>query len=210
MILIKILFILLAYILGSIPFGYIIGRLKGIDISKQGSGNIGATNVGRLLGKKYAILVFTLDAIKGALLVILFRFNIINNEYVVLSPILYGFIAALGHSYSIFLKFKGGKAVSTSLGMILGYSPISVVVVLTTFLIIKKASGLVSLGSLISASVAFIVLLIFTIIGKDPTTGLPVDYISLIIGLLTVGLIFLKHRANIKRLVNHEETKSHY
>ena len=210
MILIKILFILLAYILGSIPFGYLIGIIKGIDISKQGSGNIGATNVGRLLGKKYAILVLTLDALKGALLVALFRFNIINNEYVVLSPILYGFIAALGHSYSIFLKFKGGKAVSTSLGMMLGYSPISVVVILTTFLIVKKVSSLVSLGSLISASVAFIVLLVFTIIGKDPTTGLPVDYISLIIGLLTVGLIFLKHRANIKRLVNHEETKSHY
>lgn len=210
MILIKILFILLAYILGSIPFGYIIGIIKGIDISKQGSGNIGATNVGRLLGKKYAILVFTLDALKGAILVALFRFNIINNEYMVLSPLLYGFIAALGHSYSIFLKFKGGKAVSTSLGMILGYSPISVVVILATFLIVKKVSSLVSLGSLISASVAFIVLLVFTIIGKDPTTNLPVDYISLIIGSLTVGLIFLKHRTNIKRLVNHEETKSHY
>lgn len=210
MIFIKILFILLAYILGSIPFGYIIGKIKGIDISKEGSGNIGATNVGRLLGKKYAILVLTLDAIKGATLVALFRFNIISNEYVVLSPILYGFIAAVGHSYSIFLKFKGGKAVSTSLGMMLGYSPISVVVILATFLIVKKVSSLVSLGSLISASVAFVVLLVFTIIGKDPTTNLPVDYISLIIGLLTVGLIFLKHRANIKRLVNHEETKSHY
>lgn len=210
MILIKILFILLAYILGSIPFGYLVGIIKGIDISKQGSGNIGATNVGRILGKKYAILVFILDAIKGALLVVLFRFNIINNEYVVLSPILYGFISALGHSYSIFLKFKGGKAVSTSLGMMLGYSPISVVIILTAFLIVKKVSGLVSLGSLISASIAFVVLLVFTIIGKDPTTGLVVDYISLIIGLLTVALIFLKHKSNIKRLVNHEETKSHY
>ncbi len=210
MIAIQILFILLAYILGSIPFGYIVGKLKGIDISKEGSKNIGATNVGRLLGKKYAILVFTLDTLKGAILVILFRFKIINNDYLVLSPILYGFIAAIGHSYSIFFKFKGGKAVSTSLGMMLGYSPISVLAILLTFFIVKKVCGLVSLGSLISAIVAFIVLLVFAIIGKDPTLNLPVDYISLIIALLTVVLIFVKHKANIQRIVHHEEQKSHY
>lgn len=213
MVFFQLLFLFLAYFIGSIPFGYIIGKIKGVDITNKGSGNIGATNVGRLLGKKYAILTYSLDLIKGALFVVLFRYKIINPQYMVLSPMLYGFLAALGHSYSIFMNFKGGKAVSTSCGMILGYSPFTFIIILIVFLIVKMTTKLVSLGSIISTIAAVICILIFTIIGHDPTMNklyYTVDWESFIITCLTASLIFLKHSDNIKRLLKGEETKSNY
>ena len=213
MVFLQVFFIILAYIIGSIPFGFILGKLKGIDIRTQGSGNIGATNVGRLLGKKYAVLVYALDLLKGACLVALFRFKIIDPQYMVLSPMLYGFLAALGHSYSCFMNFKGGKAVSTSCGMILGYSPITFVVIIIAFLIIKKLTKLVSLGSLISTFIAVLCIFIFAIIGKDPT--LPkfyytVDWESFVVAFMTGSLIYIKHADNIKRLIKGEERISNY
>jgi len=210
---IQLLFIFLAYIIGSIPFGFIIGRLKGVDIRKQGSGNIGATNVGRLLGKKWAILTYVLDLLKGAILVALFRYKVIDPQYMVLSPMLYGFLAALGHSYSIFMNFKGGKAVSTSCGMILGYSPFTFAVILIVFLIVKMITKLVSLGSLIATTTAVICILIFAIIGYDPFMSklyYTVDWESFVIAILTASIIFIKHKDNIIRLIKGEETKSNY
>ncbi len=209
----QLLFIILAYLIGSIPFGYIIGKIKKIDIRTKGSGNIGATNVGRLLGKKYAVLTYFLDLLKGAVLVALFRYKIISPEYMVLSPMLYGMLAALGHSYSVFLNFKGGKAVSTSCGMILGYSPLVFLIILIVFLIVKSITKLVSLGSLISTFTAVICILIFAIIGKDPTMNklyYTVDWETFVITVIAASIIFIKHADNIKRLIKGEETKSNY
>ncbi|MGD9887419.1 MAG: glycerol-3-phosphate acyltransferase, partial [Bacilli bacterium] len=121
---IKFSLLLVSFLLGSIPFGYLIGKLRGIDIREYGSKNIGATNIGRVLGFKYAFLAFLLDLLKGTLLVFLFRFAIITSEYMFLSPMVYGLLAVLGHSFSPFMNFKGGKAVATAAGALLGFSPL--------------------------------------------------------------------------------------
>lgn len=207
MIIIKILLLLLAYLFGSIPFGYVIGKLKGVDIREHGSKNIGATNTGRVLGKKYAILVFLLDATKGFLLTFLFRFGIIPEEYMLFSPALYGLLAILGHAFSIFLKFKGGKAVATSGGFIAGYCPWLLLVLLISFLITTHFSKMVSLGSLVSTLVALLIVVILTIIGIDPILNLNVDIYFLIFSIVAVLIIFVKHRQNMIRIAKKSESK---
>lgn len=218
----QILFLILAYLIGSIPFGYIIGKLKGKNLLKEGSGNIGATNVGRVLGKKYAILVFALDVFKSATLVFLFRFKILSPFLIVGSPILYGLLACIGHSYSIFMKFKGGKAVATGCGMILGFSPTLFIATLIVFFIVKATTKLVSLGSLVCTLFCVIVILVFTIIGYDPSlvplsnSGIvspnqfSVELIDLLFAVLTGAVIFIKHASNIKRLVSKTEKPINY
>src|SRR3954471_22434058 len=118
----------IAYILGAIPFGLIIGKSRGIDPRKSGSGNIGATNVGRLLGGKFFALVFTLDVLKGLLPMLsaawVVRHYFANpNALVYLLWLLVGFAAILGHMFSCFINFKGGKGVATSTGVVLGLFP---------------------------------------------------------------------------------------
>lgn len=207
MIIIKILLLLAAYLFGSIPFGFIIGKLKGKDIRQYGSKNIGATNTGRVLGKKFAILVFLLDAIKGFLLTFLFRFGIIHEDYMILSPAIYGFLAILGHAFPIFLKFKGGKAVATSAGFIAGYCPWLLLVLMVSFLITTYLSKMVSLGSLVSTLVALIVVIILTIFGNDPIFNLNVDLFFLVFASFAVIIIFVKHRQNMIRISKKSESK---
>src|SRR5438270_689765 len=120
-----ILLIPLAYLVGSIPFGLLVGLAKGIDVRKSGSGNIGATNVARLLGGRFFALVFTLDLLKGLLPVLAACYLLkpwlqapAFDDYVLWLVI--GFAAIAGHMFSVFLKFKGGKGVATSTGVILG------------------------------------------------------------------------------------------
>src|SRR4051812_48374832 len=116
----------IAYLIGSIPFGLIVGLAKGIDPRKAGSGNIGATNVGRLLGGRYFALVFTLDLLKGLLPTAIASFLLRNNVRTQTEFILWllvGFAAIAGHMFSLFLKFKGGKGVATSAGVLLGVFP---------------------------------------------------------------------------------------
>lgn len=203
----QILFLFLAYLFGSIPFGLIIGLIKGIDIRKIGSKNIGSTNVGRALGKKYAVLTFILDMIKGALFVVLFRYNIIDNKFILLDPALYGFVAMLGHSFPIFLKFKGGKAVATGAGFIFAYIPISIPVGIISFLIIIKTLKISSVGSLLATFLTVLVGVIFTIIGYDPITSVPIKWYFIIFAILALTLIYIKHIPNIKRLIKKEELK---
>ncbi|MDD4388943.1 MAG: glycerol-3-phosphate acyltransferase, partial [Bacilli bacterium] len=106
--------LIVSYLLGSIPWGVVFGKIKCIDIRKHGSKNIGATNTGRVLGQRYAIYTYILDMVKGAVIVFLFRFNIIPGRYCLLSqPLIYGLAAVLGHTFSVYLKFRGGKAVAT-------------------------------------------------------------------------------------------------
>lgn len=201
----KILFIILAYLFGSIPFGLLIGKMKGIDIRQIGSKNIGSTNVGRALGKKYAVLTFCLDMLKGGLFVILFRYQIINQKYLVLDPALYGFIAMLGHSFPIFLKFKGGKAVATGAGLMFSYIPLLIPVGIITFLIVLKTTKLSSLGSLISTLLICISGVIFAIIGFDPLTNVSIKWYFIVFAILAMVLIYIKHIPNIKRLIKKEE-----
>jgi len=199
--------LIVAYLLGSIPFGFVIGKLKGVDIREHGSKNIGTTNTGRVLGNKYAIITYILDTFKGFLLVFLFRFHIIPSEYCFLSPMIYGLCAILGHTFSIYLGFKGGKAVATSGGVILGYCPWLLVVGLALFFVVTYLSSYVSLGSLISASIITIFVIVLTIIGYDPFFKKEMDIYFAIVASIALLVIYFRHLNNIKRLYHHEEAK---
>lgn len=207
MIFLKILFCILAYLIGSIPFGLIIAKIKKIDLRNKGSKNIGAANVARVIGKKYAIITFLLDMSKSALFVALFRYKVIPEEYMVLSPLFYGILAAIGHSYSIFLKFNGGKAVASGAGSLFAFSPITIPVGLLTFGIVIKTTKIAALGSLSSALISVILIAIQFFIGKDIITGIEIDVVSLIIAILLLILVVLKHIPNIKRMINKNENK---
>lgn len=212
----KILFLVLAYLLGSIPFGYVLGKLKGVEIREYGSKNIGATNVGRVLGKKYFYITFLLDSFKGFLFVFLFRFNILPHEWCLLSPMLYGLFAVLGHVFPVFLKFSGGKAVSSGAGALLGYSPIIFLLGITSFIIAFLIKRIVSISSIVAASVALISCIAFSLLKNEflnnvfttPETKIwPLNIWFVIFSTLIVLLIFIRHISNIKRLANHTESK---
>lgn len=203
----KILFILLAYLIGSIPFGLIICKIKGVDVRKVGSGNIGATNVKRALDIRYSALTFICDAIKGGLFVLLFRYEIIPQTYMVLDPALYGFIAVIGHSFPIYLKFKGGKSVATGAGFCFAYLPITFPIGIISFLSILYITKYVSVGSLGSAIVFFIVSIIFYFIGYDFITGYEITFYFPIFVFLSAVVIFIRHSANIRRLKEGTEAK---
>ena len=197
----------LAYLVGSIPFGLIVGIAKGIDPRKAGSGNIGATNLGRLLGGRYFALVFTLDLLKGLLPML--AAAAVVRRYVAGSPdasvyflwLLVGFTAIVGHMFSVFLRFKGGKGVATSCGVILGLFPYytwPALVVLAIWVVLFLATRYVSLAS-ICASVAFP--LAYAIMAI--TLGWPLLHQQLpllVFAVLVAAMITYKHRANIARL----------
>lgn len=204
---VKIGLIFISYLLGSIPFGFVLGKLKHVDIRTLGSKNIGTTNVGRILGKKYAVLTYILDCFKGFIIVFLFRFNIINEQYCLLSPMVYGLAAVLGHTFPIFLKFKGGKAVATSGGMILGYCPWLLLIAILIFFSIVYLFGYVSLGSIITSTIVTICAIILSIIEFDYILGLNVDIYFGVISIIALLIIIIRHKTNISRLINHCESK---
>lgn len=191
---------LFSYFVGSIPIGFLIAKTKGIDIRTIGSGNIGATNVGRALGKKWQFIVLVLDALKGYLSVYA-AFYLVNDKstYALIAPLLAGICAILGHNWTIFLKFKGGKGVSTTAGVITALSPLAFLSGLAAYLITTKITKYVSLGSMfgsISITVAIFLL---------PSE---IDSIYLkVFGILISVLVLFRHKENIKRLLKGEESK---
>jgi len=210
---ISIVFLVLSYLIGSIPFGLIIGKgIKGIDIREYGSGNIGSTNAIRVLGKKVGYLVFLCDVFKGMLVIIILK--LLDSNGVWTTPIeffFYGAAAIIGHSFSIFLNFKGGKAVATSLGVVLILTPISAIACLIVFLIILLISGYVSLASTGATLTVIITTWILYAIGYQATNVL--DYFISSPGLVVTicytvlsSLIILKHTKNYKRLLNGTES----
>jgi glycerol-3-phosphate acyltransferase PlsY len=192
-----VLYLLLTYVVGSIPTGYlIVKKMKGIDIRTVGSGNIGATNVNRVMGTKWFIVVLLLDAIKGFLPVL---FSVILFKDMPLVPILSGIAAILGHTFTIFLNFKGGKGVATSLGVFFALAPISIISCLIIFLIVLYLFKYVSLGSIIAAVLfpAFVF-----IYGEGGYLNL-----ILIFAFAAAVFIFYMHKENIKRLMNGTESR---
>lgn len=184
--------IIIAYLLGSIPFGYIVAKIWNIDIRTQGSGNIGATNVFRTLGPIPGLLVFTLDLAKGAAPVIIAQY-ITHNPWLI---ILVGSAAVLGHTYPIFLKFKGGRGAATGLGFLLAVAPdIFIGAAILTALIIF----LTRYVSVASITVPLVVALAFLIL-KRP---LPYFLIAVVVSIL----IIYRHIPNIKRLLSGTESK---
>ncbi|MFH0796472.1 MAG: glycerol-3-phosphate 1-O-acyltransferase PlsY [Candidatus Omnitrophota bacterium] len=182
------------YLLGSIPVGYLVGRLFGVDIRRQGSGNIGATNVLRTIGKGPAVATLILDIGKGFLPVILAR------RFFPLTPgwtIAVGLTAVIGHTFSIFLRFKGGKGVATGFGVLTGFSPLTALYIFGIWLVVFAVSRIVSLASL-SAAVALPILIWHL-------TGQEVAYLGF--GCLVTFLVFVTHRTNIRRLLSGKEPK---
>ncbi|HEY1171833.1 MAG TPA: glycerol-3-phosphate 1-O-acyltransferase PlsY [Verrucomicrobiae bacterium] len=189
---------IVAYFLGSIPTGYLVAKAKGIDIRSVGSGNIGATNVFRILGKGPGIFVLSVDALKGFLAVGLVA-NLVwqflgdqaagGNDIRHHLKIVAGICAVLGHNYTCWLKFKGGKGIATSAGVLIGLVPYAFLVALATWLIVFFASKYVSLASILAA-----VVLPFATWQLHGRTSLIV--ITTVMSVLAI----YKHRANIQRL----------
>ena len=185
------LYLIGTYILASIPFGYIIGKIFGKDVRKEGSGNIGATNVARTIGKKAGILVLILDMLKG-FVPVYFAKNFLEfpDRYVALVAL----FAVLGHCFSIFMRFKGGKGVATGLGVMLAISFKSTAILLAFWSGVFLVSGYVSLASILTALISW---LVFFAITKN-------FFYSYII-LISAIIIILKHSSNIQRLLNGSE-----
>ena len=188
--------IIISYLIGSIPFGYLVARIwKGVDIRQLGSGNIGATNVWRNLGPSAGILALTGDTCKGAVAVILAK-QLGYNHNVNTTVLLASLAVLAGHSYPIYLKFKGGKMVATGLGVLLATTPKVALVGLTIWLVFVAISRYVSLGSIAAAVSVPITMLVL----REP-------WQVLVFGFTASGLAIYKHSSNIKRLLNGTENK---
>ncbi|WP_342511563.1 glycerol-3-phosphate 1-O-acyltransferase PlsY [Sporosarcina sp. FSL K6-1522] len=193
-----ILLLLIAYLLGSIPSGLWVGKLfYNTDIREHGSGNLGGTNTFRILGKKAGLAVTLLDILKGTAAVLLVLLPIFAN--VNINPLILGVLAVIGHMYPVFARFKGGKAVATSGGVLLGYNWPVFVIVFITFFIVLKLTKMVSLSSMIVAVVGFL----YSILHYFRTGDF---YLIILIGLFG-SFIFYRHRANIGRIKAGTEPK---
>jgi glycerol-3-phosphate acyltransferase PlsY len=205
------LLIPIAYLIGSIPFGLLVGKARGIDVRTAGSGNIGATNVGRLLGGKFFALVFTLDVLKG-LAPMLIAGTILHgqphSQMTYLLWLLVGFASILGHMFSLFLKFKGGKGVATSTGVILGLYPyytLPAVVAIVIFVAAFLLTRYVSVGSILGSAGFAVAYFVIGTIQKWDVTGQQLPLLAFAV--LVAVLIILKHRTNISRLMAGTEHK---
>ncbi|MEJ5257049.1 MAG: glycerol-3-phosphate 1-O-acyltransferase PlsY [Fervidobacterium sp.] len=177
------------YFFGSIPFSYIIPRLKGVDITKVGSGNVGGTNVLRNMGTKYGALAMFLDIIKAVVAVLIFK------TYGEHAMVMAGAMSVIGHCYSPFVKFKGGKGVATTLGTFFGIFPQAGMFALGVWIAIVALTQYVSLGSIVGLLAGTLFALLF---GKD--------YWIVFLGLSLFSV--LRHKENIKRLIDRNERKT--
>jgi glycerol-3-phosphate acyltransferase PlsY len=187
--------VLASYLLGSVPTSYLAARFgAGIDLRQQGSKNLGATNLYRVLGWKYAIPVGAFDVAKGVVPVSVFGGLAGGAAWV---PVLLGVAAVLGHVYPVFMKFKGGKGVATAAGVVLALAPAALGISAAVWLVVLLATGYVSLASMLGA-IAFPVAVRFTAPEETYTLG---------VGIALAAFIVVTHRSNIKRLLAGEENR---
>jgi len=189
---IEVALVVSAYLLGSVPSGYILGSMAGVDVRKAGSGNVGATNVARVLGKGRGALTLVADAAKGWLPV----FAALQLEMSLPAVTLAGTAAFLGHLYPIFLRFKGGKGVATAMGVLLALAPLVTMVLLVIFAVTVAVGRVVSLGSITAAFAAPVSL---WIAGYPPMV--------IVMGGFIAAMITWRHRGNIQRLLAGTEPK---
>jgi acyl-phosphate glycerol 3-phosphate acyltransferase len=194
---------LLAYLLGAVPFGYLVARSRGVDLLRQGSGNIGATNVGRLLGRRWGVLVFLLDFAKGAVPVLLAGLVPQGDS---LPPatlkVTAGLAAFLGHLFPVYLRFHGGKGVATGAGVVAVLAPWETLLAVAAWVVVLAASRYVSLASLSAA---------LTLCAARLTlTPEPWSRDNLIVTLFCLAaslLVFVRHHGNIRRLLRGTENR---
>lgn len=184
--------VLAAYLLGSVPTGLILAKASGVDIRSTGSGNIGATNVYRTLGKKVGIMTLVGDCLKGFIPVIIASRLGLTDAWVATV----GLAAFLGHVYTVFLGFKGGKGVATALGVFLGVSPLSVLIALGIFMLVILKWRFVSLASITAAAA---MPLIVAALDRNPVRVA----MTIVIG----SIVIYKHKENIQRLRAGTENK---
>ncbi len=188
--------ILAAYLIGGIPFGYLIGRMRGIDVRTVGSKNIGATNVFRTVGKKWGLLAFACDVLKGALPTLAAVLFLPGYELFV------GVSCVVGHMLTPFMKFRGGKGVATTFGVLIALSPILVCCAFVIFSVVFALSNYISLGSCTAA--AFLAVMVwFPVLGEKGVDNIPKCILLTLIALFVIW----KHRSNIVRLVKGCENK---
>ena len=182
----------MAYLLGSIPSGLWIGRkFFQIDIRQHGSGNLGATNSFRILGKKAGSIVLLMDLLKGSISVLLLKQIDLHG----VSPLIIALFAVIGHTYPLFANFKGGKAVATFAGVILAYQPVLFLIGLGIFILTLAISKMVSFTSMLTISIGVLLSLYFQ------------DIVLTTIALLADIFIIYRHRTNIQRILNGTEPK---
>jgi glycerol-3-phosphate acyltransferase PlsY len=197
----------IGYLLGSCPNGYLVSRSRGVDIRKHGSGNIGATNVLRVLGKKWGYLVFALDALKGFAAV---RLAFAIGDAMTPGPthpemlaIAGGLSCILGHTLPIWLHFRGGKGVATSAGVLLGLMPIAVISVLAVWLVLFQITRYVSVASIGAAIALPLFVAVYLRLGMFTGESL------LPFSILIAGVVLWRHRSNMRRLLHGEEQRFH-
>lgn len=194
-----IILLLLAYVIGSIPSGLWVGKLfYHTDIREHGSGNLGGTNTFRTLGKKAGLAVTIMDILKGTAATLLGTLPFFETAHV--HPLILGVLAIVGHMFPIFAKFRGGKAVATSGGILLGYNWPIFVILIIGFFIILKITKMVSLTSMILSVIAVLYSIVFYFTVKP---DLPLIGIVLVIAIF----ILYRHRSNIKRIKAGTEPK---
>lgn len=187
--------LLLSYLVGAVPTSYLAGRVfRGIDLRQHGSGNLGATNLYRTLGWKYAVPVALFDIAKGVVPVVFFAPQVSASERVAVAC---GLAAVLGHVYSVFVRFKGGKGVATAAGVMLGLAPLAIAALVVIWAAIVFGTGYVSLGSIVAAA---LLPLAVWVLHPGARGLLP------IIAVIAAGIVWL-HRANIKRLLSGTENR---
>ena len=205
-IILMVIFLFISYLLGSIPFGYIFGKIKGVDIRKKGSGNIGSTNTFRVLGLKVGLCAALLDIFKGSVIImlvyILEKNGLFNNPINIFNRsiyIIYGFMAVLGHDFTCYLGFHGGKGVATSLGVLFAINPIMALIAIVVFIIFVITTRFVGLSSTMGAISALIFASIYY--------GIKGDLITILFVILMTLLIVIKHIPNYIRMAKGEEGK---
>ena len=191
--------ILGAYLVGSIPFGYLIGRMRGVDVRTVGSKNIGATNVYRTVGHKWGFLAFFCDFLKGflpAFFSSLYVSNLSNASNLSNLPVLVGLACVIGHTLTVFMKFKGGKGVATAFGMMVALATYPALLAFAVFVVTVWLSHYISLGSMLAAvALAVLVWLFPCLLGM-----------RVIAALIAVFVVY-KHKSNIQRLMKGCENK---
>ncbi|MEQ9424449.1 MAG: glycerol-3-phosphate 1-O-acyltransferase PlsY [Cyclobacteriaceae bacterium] len=198
---------LLAYIIGSFPTSVWLGKhYFKLDLREHGSGNPGATNTFRVLGKRAGTIVLLGDVFKGALAttlaVLLLKLDFIYADELIRFKLLFGALAVLGHIFSIFLNFKGGKGVATLLGMTMAVAPEGAIISIIVFIAVVLVSKYVSLGSMLGALAFPLTLIALPALKPD-------DPVLIVYGCLITALVIWTHRKNIMRLVNGDENKTY-
>ena len=194
-----IVLLILAYLLGSIPSGLWIGQaFFNINLREHGSGNTGTTNTFRILGKKAGMATFAIDFFKGTLATLLPLIFHVQG----VSPIVFGLLAVIGHTFPIFAKFKGGKAVATSAGVIFGFAPLFCLYLAIVFFGTLYLGSMISLSSVTAALAAVLGVILFPLIGFLLPSY---DLLFVVIILALASLIIIRHKDNINRIRNKTE-----